>query len=69
MAQVFTAVIRARKGVKIVAEMELAEGSTRLAIESFIERAATTNSACNAVSFLQEFYGRTCIVTTEIKIN
>lgn len=67
MAQVFTAVIRARNDTAVVAELVLMHGSDRAGMETYIETASNFPEVQRAVDFLKSFY-EDSIVSIEMKL-
>jgi hypothetical protein len=64
----FQAVIRARFGDEIMAEIVLLKGVNRLTIEQYIEQSDHYASARMAKQFLKDFFMDSAIVTIEMKI-
>lgn len=64
--QTFAAVIRARVGIKLVAEMLWMTGDDRLTVEGFIEHCEEYAAYCAFKEFCQEWFSD-CIVTAEMK--
>lgn len=73
MAKIFKVVVRARIGVQMVAEIEVARCTVRVDAEAYLERAADYKGPVDAANFLRSFYPNNILektlVTVELKFD